>query len=146
MSSVWQALFSGLSQMKHSSNRYHLFLSNQCSIKWMFHFKFHSTKWQCLSKCEMRYKIFQLSLYSLTLTNIMQLIYSGKSCLLQAACAFHQAMKPLDCKAAAENKALKLNCWNISQQIFFLVTAHWNEISYCTSGFLFIISSQVSLR
>lgn len=75
----------------------------------------------------------------------MQLVYPGKICLLQPACGFHQAVKPLDCKAVAENKALKLNVERSHSNLFFLISAHGNEISYCTSGFLFITSSQVSL-
>lgn len=72
----------------------------------------------------MRYKIFQLSLYSFTLTDIMQLIYSGKSCLLQPACVFHQAMKPLDCEAVVENKALKLNVERSHSKFFF-----WSQLT-----------------
>lgn len=75
----------------------------------------------------------------------MQLVYPGKSCLLQPACGFHQAVKPFDCKAVAESKALKLNVERSHSNFFFLIAVHGNEISYCTSGFLFIISSQVSL-
>lgn len=75
----------------------------------------------------------------------MQLVYPGKSCLLQPACGFHQAMKPLDSKAVAENIHFKLNVERSHSKFFFLVTAHGNEISYCTSGFLFVISSQASL-
>lgn len=57
----------------------------------------------------MRYKVFQLILYSFPL---IERYYT--TCLPQeemftaAICGFHRAMKPHDCKAAAKNKAVNL--------------------------------------